>query len=105
MKPHGVRIGGYRIRIDYVFNSEHLGQYDVDNALIQIDDHRPDQIKAGTLCHEIGHVGASAYSGESALDEGMDEKFSKIFEHTLMDLVRDNWEILEWIKLSIGGRK
>lgn len=87
-EPHSVR---YK-------KIKHHGYYKFGELTIKSDDPHRSQVR--TLVHEMGH----GYYEQTRDPEGTasEEDFARIFELGVVDMVKNNWDVIEALKSEVG---
>jgi len=67
---------------------------------INIRNDRSPRIKMRTLIHEMGHgYFEDSHDPDSDISE---EDYARLFEQSVIDLVKNNWEVVERLKEEVG---
>lgn len=77
---------------------KHHGYYKFGELTVKADDPRRSQVR--TIVHEMGH----GYYEQTRDPDGTatEEDFARIFELATVDLVKNNWEVVERLKEEVG---
>jgi len=78
---------------------KHHGYYKFGELTIKSGDTRRSQVR--TIVHEMGH----GYYEQTRDPDGTatEEDFARIFELGLVDLVKNNWHVVESLKGEVDG--
>jgi hypothetical protein len=78
---------------------KHYGIYKFGELTIKSDDRGRSQMR--TIVHEMGH----GYYEQTRDPDGTcaEEDFGRLFELGVVDLVKNNWEVVKRLKEEVGG--
>lgn len=105
--PKSLRIGALKFRIEVrSLRTEpegNWGLYEYDKQLIELDEAPPSaEFAVDTVLHELTH----AIYGCSGLKPGDDEeRVVSVFATWLTMLLRDNPDLLGWLRVQLAPRK
>lgn len=98
--PSFVTVRQYDIAIELVPDLENYGEFEPGVLTIRLRANQPAQLMADTLMHEILHALHFSVTHKKRLTE---EKIARLYSGGLMQIFRDNAELVRWFIRAVRG--